>query len=258
MIAEGLLEAAGRPIDAAYAVHVYSADHPRGTWFARPGSLMAAADEVVVTVRGVGGHGSAPHRTKDPVPVACEIVTALQVAVPRQFHIFDPLVITVGRVAAGTKDNIIPDDAVLEATVRTFSAETRVRAHEVIAQVATGIAAAHGLTVDIALTHGYPPTINDVDEFAFAKGVAVDLFGAGRWADMEFPEAGAEDMSFVLERVPGAYINLSTCVTEDPRDAEDNHSPRAAFDDSVLGDLAVYLSELAVRRLATCRSSNPL
>lgn len=78
MIREGLLEAAGRRVDVAYAVHVYSADHPFGTWFGRPGTLMAAADEVHVVVRGEGGHGSAPDRAKDPVPVACEIVLAYQ------------------------------------------------------------------------------------------------------------------------------------------------------------------------------------
>ena len=97
MIREGLLEAAGRRVDAAYAVHVYSADHPFGTWFGRPGTLMAAADEIVVTVRGLGGHGSAPDRTRDPVPVACEIVLAFQTAVTRQFSVWDPVVLTVGR-----------------------------------------------------------------------------------------------------------------------------------------------------------------
>ncbi len=125
MIREGLLEAAGRRVDVAYAVHVYSADHPFGTWFGRPGTLMAAADEVHVVVRGVGGHGSAPDRAKDPVPVACEIVLAYQSAVTRQFSVWDPVVLTVGRIAAGTKDNIIPDDAFVDATLRTFSAENR-------------------------------------------------------------------------------------------------------------------------------------
>ena len=165
MIGEGLLEAAGRRVDAAYAVHVYSADHPRGVWFGRPGTLMAAADEVLVTVRGVGGHGSAPERTKDPVPVACEIVLAFHTAVTRQFSVWDPVVLTVGKVAAGTKDNIIPDDAVVEATLRTFSKEHRAKAHEVVARVAQGIAQAHGMTAEVKIGNGYPVTVNDVGEF---------------------------------------------------------------------------------------------
>ncbi len=248
MIAEGLLDAAGRRVDAAFAVHVYSADHPRGTWFGRPGPLMAAADEVHVVVHGVGGHGSAPERAHDPVPVACEIVLALHTAVTRRFSVWDPVVLTVGRVAAGTKDNIIPDDARLEATLRTFSREHRERAHAVVAQVAQGIAGAHGMTAEVTIGNGYPVTVNDATEFAFARSVVADLFGEDHWADMPDPEAGSEDMAFVLEQVPGAYLNVSACVTDDPARAEDNHSPRAAFDDSVVPDVAAALAELALRR----------
>ncbi|GAA4408183.1 M20 family metallopeptidase [Fodinibacter luteus] len=248
MIREGLLEAAGRRVDAAYTVHVYSADHPLGVWFGRPGTLMAAADEVTVTVHGLGGHGAAPERTKDPVPVACEVVLAFQTAVTRQFSVWDPVVLTVGRVAAGTKDNIIPDDARIEATLRTFSKENRARAHEVVTRVAQHVALAHGLTAEVTIGNGYPVTVNDVDEFAFAQGVVVDLFGADRWADMVDPEAGSEDMSFVLDEVPGCYLNISACAVPDHRDAEDNHSPRAAFDDSVVPDVAAALAEMALRR----------
>jgi amidohydrolase len=248
MIGEGLLEAAGRRVDAAFAVHWYSADHPLGVWFGRPGTLMAAADEVHVVVRGVGGHGSAPDRAKDPVPVACEIVLAFQSAVTRQFSVWDPVVLTVGRVAAGTKDNIIPDDAYVDATLRTFSADNRARAHEAVTRVAEHVARAHGMTAEIAIGNGYPVTVNDVDEFAFAHDVVVDLFGSERWADMVNPEAGSEDMSFVLDEVPGAYLNVSACALPDPADAEDNHSPRAAFDDSVVADIAAALAEMALRR----------
>ncbi|GIL35676.1 M20 family metallopeptidase [Phycicoccus sp. DTK01] len=248
MIAEGLLEAAGRRVDAAYAVHVYSADHPRGTWFGRPGPLMAAADELFVDVRGVGGHGSAPERAKDPVPVACEIVLAFQNALTRQFSIWDPVVLTVGKVAAGTKDNIIPDDARIEATLRTFSAQQRAKAHAVFSRLAQGVAAAHGLRAEVTIANGYPVTVNDETEFDVARSVVLDLFGADRWAEMANPEAGSEDMSFVLEEVPGAYLNVSACALEDHTLAEDNHSPRAAFDDSVVPDVAAALAEMALRR----------
>lgn len=248
MIREGLLTAAGRRVDAAYAVHVYSADVPRGTWFGRPGPLMAAADEVHVVVRGTGGHGSAPEKTRDPVPVACEVVLAFQTAVTRQFSVWDPVVLTVGRVAAGTKDNIIPDDAHVEATLRTFSKEHRAKAHEVVARVAQGVAAAHGMTAEVRIGNGYPVTVNDEAEFEFARGTVVDLFGPDRWSDMANPEAGSEDMSFVLEEVPGCYLNIGAAVHDDLSLAEDNHSPRAAFDDAVVPDVAAALAELALRR----------
>lgn len=250
MLAEGLLDAAGRRVDAAYAAQVYSADHPLGVWFGRPGTQMAASDEVRITVRGRGGHGSAPHRTLDPVPVACEIVLALQTMVTRRFSIWEPVVVTVGRIAGGTKDNIISDEAILEATVRTFSRSTRQVARDLIGQVASGVAAAHGLTVDVHWVDGYPATVNDPAEFGFARGVVEDLFGPHRFAEMPEPEAGAEDFSFVLEQVPGAYLNVSACAHPRVEDAEDNHSPRAVFDDAVLPDLALLLAELAIRRCA--------
>src|SRR3954463_4043308 len=112
MIEEGLLEVAGRPVDAAYCLHVMSSGRPLGNWFSRPGTLWGASDEFVVRVVGVGGHGTAPHLTRHPLPVAGEMVTALQPLVARRVDINDPVVVTVGRFAAGTKENIIPDEAV--------------------------------------------------------------------------------------------------------------------------------------------------
>lgn len=250
MIGEGLLDAAGRRVDAAYALHVYSAEFPRGVWFGRPGPLMAAADEVRVRVIGEGGHGSAPFRSKDPIPAACEMVLALQSMVTRAFDVFDPVVVTVGRIAGGTKDNIIPDDAVFEATLRTLSEDNRVAVRERIERLVTGIAAAHGLGVEVDFTIGYPVTVNDPDEYAFATDTIVDMFGSDRYATMLEPEMGSEDFSFVAQQVPSAYVNLSVCPSEDWENAPDNHSPRAEFDDALLPDAAALLAELALRRLS--------
>ncbi|MFW5471019.1 M20 metallopeptidase family protein [Knoellia sp. CPCC 206435] len=250
MLAEGLLDVAGRRVDAAYAVHVYAAQHPRGVWFGRPGPQMAAADEVRIRVHGRGGHGSQPHMALDPVPVACEIVLALQTMVTRRFDAFDPVVVTVGRISSGTVNNVIPDTAEIDATLRTFSPEHRELAHAEIARVAEHVAAAHHLTATVEISGGYPVTVNDPDEFALAQATVVDLFGADRWADMVNPEAGAEDMSFVLEQVPGAYLNIGACVSDNHTTADDNHSPRAAYDDSVIPDIAALLAEVALRRSA--------
>jgi hippurate hydrolase len=249
MIREGLLEAAGRRVDAAYALHVYSAEFPRGMWFGRPGPLMAAVDEVKVRVVGRGGHGSAPFRTKDPIPVACEMVLALQSMVTRTFDVFDPVVVTVGRIAGGTKENIIPDDAVFEATLRSLSDDTRLALRERLERLVRGIAAAHGLEVEVDFTIGYPVTVNDPDEYEFARETIVDLFGPERYATMVEPEMGSEDFSFVGQEVPSAYVNLSVCPTDAWEEAPDNHSPRAEFDDALLPDAAALLAELALRRL---------
>ena len=254
MIKEGLLEASGTTVSAAYTVHVFSAEHSLGTWFGRPGPQMAAVDEVTVRVIGQGGHGSQPHRASDPIPAACEMVLALQSRVTRGFDAFDPVVVTVGRFAAGTKANIIPDDAVFEATVRTLSSAARTQVIADLERACRGIAHAHGLEVELAWAPGYPVTVNDESEFDHARDTVIDLFGADRWADMADPELGSEDMAIVFEHVPGAYLNLSACATDDPELADDNHSPRAAFDDSVLPDAAAYLAEVALRRLAGCTS----
>lgn len=250
MVREGLLDAAGRRVDAAYAIHVYAAERPRGVWFGRPGPQLAAADDVLITVQGKGGHGSQPQYALDPVPVACELVLALQTMVTRRFDAFDPVVVTVGRISSGTVNNVIPDAAEIHATVRTFSAEHRERAHTEIRRVAEHVSAAHGLTASVDVGGGYPVTVNDPAEFALAQATVVDLFGADRWSDMPNPEAGAEDMSFVLEQVPGAYLNVGACVVDDHTAAEDNHSPRAVYDDSVIPDMAALLAELALRRTA--------
>ena len=251
MIEEGLLDIAGRRVDAAYCLHVMSAGRPSGVWFSRPGPLMAASDEFVVRVIGAGGHGSAPHLTRDPIPVACEMVTALQTLVTRRVDINDPVVLTVGTFLAGTKENIIPDDARFEATLRSFSPQSRDLMKEAVLRLLAGLAEAHGLRAEIAWSPGYPQTVNDPAEYTLARDTIVDLFGAGRYSEERFPDAGTEDFSYVLERVPGAYLSISACATDSPATAPDNHSARAVFDDSVLPDCAAFLAELATRRLSS-------
>ena len=250
MIREGVLNAAGRRADAAYGLHVGSASQPLGMWSSKPGSFMAAADQLHVRVIGSGTHGSTPYRGKDPIPVLCEIVGALQTMITRQFDVFDPVVLTVGRIAGGTKENIIPDDAFFDATVRTFSAETRAKVQLASTQLVESMAAAHGLKAEVEYQIGYPVTVNDTAEYEFARDTIIDLFGADRFRERPNPRCGAEDFSYILEEIPGVYLNLSACRSADPDAAPDNHSPLADFDDSILPDGAALLAELAIRRLA--------
>jgi len=251
MIAEGVLAAAGTPVLGAYGLHVMSSLLPRGVVGSRPGPLMAASDGLFVTVQGAGGHGSRPQDALDPVQVACEIVTALQTMLTRRIDTFDPVVITVGSFHAGTRRNIIPDEATFEATVRTFSPAVRDRVRAYALSLCEHVAAAHGLRVDARYEPEYPVTVNDAAEHDFAAATVADLFGADRYQPLPNPVTGAEDFSRILERVPGAYVFLGAHAGDgDPLEAPPNHSPRAAFDDSVLPDGAALLAELAVRRLA--------
>jgi hippurate hydrolase len=255
MISEGVLAAAGRPADAAYGIHVLSSLLPRGTFASRPGSLMAASAGLLVRVIGAGGHGSRPQSALDPVQVACEMVTALQTMITRRFDVFDPVVLTVGVFHAGTKRNIIPDEAQFEATVRTFSATTRVQFGTYAVQLCRSIAAAYGLAVDVRYDGEYPLTVNDGAEYAFAAATVQEVFGGDRFQELANPLTGSEDFSRVLEQVPGAYVFLGACRSDDPANAPSNHSPRAAFDDGVVADGAALLAELAVRRLS--RTAQP-
>jgi len=251
MISEGVLDAAGQRPAAAFALHVASAEWPARVCSTRPGPMLAAAEVLEVTVQGHGGHGSQPHLAADPIPVACEMVTALQTLVTRRFDVFDPVVITVGSFHAGTTDNVIPDEAKFLATVRTFSPAARDRLRTSALALLGGIADAHGVTVSAGFHDGYPVTVNDDAETRFATRVAADLLGEERCVAQPTPLTGAEDFSFVLEQVPGAYLMLGACPPgADPASAPNNHAADAVFDDSVLGIGAALYAELALRRLA--------
>jgi amidohydrolase len=251
MISEGVLDAAGtRPV-AAYGLHVTSNRLPLGMFSTRPGPMLAAADQITVTVRGRGGHASTPHRAADPIPVACEIVIALQTMVTRKCDVFDPVVVTVGAFHAGTTDNVIPDEARFLATARSFSPGSRNRVAELVPALVAGIAGAHGLSADVQYAGEYPVTVNDAAEARFAVATIASAFGDGRGETAEFPITGAEDFSFVLEQVPGAFVMLGACPQDrDPETAPTNHSATALFDDAALAEGTALYAELALRRLA--------
>jgi amidohydrolase len=251
MIEQGVLDAAGaRPV-AAYALHVASGLLPLGLVASRAGTLMAAADTLHITVHGRGGHGSQPHHAADPVPVACEIVLALQTMVTRQFDVFDPVVLTVGSFHAGTADNVIPDEAQLHATVRSFSSAARAAIQLAAPRLARDIATAHGLTVTADYEDGYPVTVNTGDEVAFAEHTVADVLGPDRFVTAPNPIPGAEDFSYVLTEVPGAYLMLGAVPADaDPLTAPFNHSAHAVFDDAAVPDGTALYAALALRRLA--------
>jgi hippurate hydrolase len=251
MIEEGVLDAAGPRVVAAYGIHVTSSMIAGGQVTGRPGTAMAAADQMYVVVQGRGGHGSMPHLAADPVTVAAEIVLALQTAVTRQFDAHDPVVVSVGRIAAGTVDNVIPGTAEIDATVRTFSPGQHAIIPERLIRVVEHIAAAHGLTADVTYDRGYPVTVNDPAEVARAERVTSALVGDGRFVTAARPVSGAEDFSYVLQQVPGAFVFVgATPPGADPATAPYNHSAHARFDDSAVPLSAALLAGLALDRLA--------
>jgi amidohydrolase len=250
MLSEGVLLASGVEPIAAYALHVTSALLPAGVFAGRPGPTMAAVDKLVVTVHGQGGHGSSPHRAKDPVLAAAAMVTALQLAVTREFDVFDPVVVTVGVLQAGTAHNIIPDSALFETTVRSFSVAARSRLAEVLPRVCEGIALAHGVSVEVAYEELFPVTVSDAGEALWALELGRSVLGEDRVLELPNPLAGSEDFSRVLERVPGAMLFLgATMPGRDPSTAPYNHAPEADFDESVMAAGAELYATLAEQRL---------
>jgi metal-dependent amidase/aminoacylase/carboxypeptidase family protein len=160
-------------------------------------------------------------------------------------------VITVGSFHAGTAANVIPGEARFEATVRSFSPAARAAVKEASVCLARQVASAHGLTADAEFTDGYPVTVSSDAETAFAEQTVGEVLGSGRFERMADPLTGSEDFSFVLDKVPGAFVFLGACPPDaDPATAPFNHSPEAVFDDAVLADGAALLAGLALRRLA--------
>jgi hippurate hydrolase len=247
MLEEGLLEGDPR-VDAAFAIHI-SPLLPPGTIGTRGGPLLASADIFHAEIKGKGGHASMPHDCVDPIPVSCEVVQALQTFVTRRIHAFEPVVLTVTKISAGTTANVIPESAEILGTVRSVSEASRRRAHQGLEEVIRGVASAHGLDARVSLFKGYPVTVND-DQFArLALEVGSSLLGEGRAIEMPNPIMGAEDFSYVLDRVPGAMVFLGVRPPDTP-DPAPCHSNRMLLDEEgMLYGTALY-GAMALRYLA--------
>ena len=230
MLEEGLLDGTASPT-GAFALHVTHRE-AAGVITTRPGPMLASGDTVQITVRGKGGHASAPHDCLDPIPVACEIVQAFQTLVTRRVNVFDPAVITIAKIEAGTTRNVIPETAHLLGTVRTVSELTRERVLEGVRRVADGIATAHGAEAAVELIRGYPVTSNDAGFAEFVLDTAREVLGAERVTPMRHPVMGSEDFSYVLQRVPGAMANLGT--RPDGGEVYPNHSNRMLLNETAL------------------------
>jgi hippurate hydrolase len=255
MLDEGLLDlptdGGFGPVTGAFALHT-GTRYPTGTIRARPGAQMASSDVISITVRGRGGHASTPHLALDPVTVAAEIIIALQTMVTRRVNPFDPVVITIANVVAGTTNNIIPETAFMKGTLRTVSDEARAAIKPLIRQVADGICAAHGATAEVAIEEGYPVTANDPRFTEFVLGVARDLLGDDKVEELNAPIMGAEDFSYVLQRVPGAILFLGAVpLGQDPLTVPQNHSDRVIFDEESMAAGIALHTAVALRFLAS-------
>jgi hippurate hydrolase len=256
MLEEGLLDVAphavdgsASPVTGAFAMHITSAA-PVGYVSTRPGPCMASSDTMSIVVTGRGGHASEPFRALDPIPIACEIVQALQTMVTRRVDVFDPTIVTVTKIVAGTTTNVIPETAEIIGTIRAVSERTRRKVHDGIRRVAEGVAAAHDATVEVHVQLGYGVTVNGADFTEFSMGVASDLLGGDKVIRLPHPVMGAEDFSYVIEEVPGTMMFLGgTPLDRDLATAAPNHSNRVYFDEGAMVDGAATYAAVALRHL---------
>jgi amidohydrolase len=204
---------------------------PLGSVGWKVGSFMAAADHFRLTVRGHGGHASTPHQGPDAIVVASEIVIALQTLVSRIRDPLDPVVVSVGSVHGGTRNNILPDEVVLEGTVRTLNPATRVTMEAALRRRVRAVAAGVGARVKVEYVHGYPAVINDAEATHLVAAALGREFGKERAVEVENPVMGAEDFSQYLQRVPGTFLRLGVGVPGRPASL---HSATFAPDERAL------------------------
>jgi amidohydrolase len=234
MLDEGVLEAAGPAVESAYALHI-STQQPSGHVAVRPGSAMASSDTVQITVTGRGGHASNPSAGLDPIPVAAAIVQAIQAMITREVSVFDPAVVTIAKITAGTTDNVIPERAEMLGTMRALSEETRAAVKEKLRRLATSVAAGYGASAEVRIEEGYPVTVNAESAADLVHSTTLALIGPDRAVLAKDPIMGAEDFSYVLQRVPGAMTWLGACPPgQDPQTAPSNHSNRVIFDEDAM------------------------
>jgi metal-dependent amidase/aminoacylase/carboxypeptidase family protein len=218
----------------ALALHITSA-LDSGVVQTRPGAILASSDTLRVSVTGRGGHAGAPQNAVDPVPAAAAMVGTLQTMITRTLSVFDPAVLTVTRISAGTACNIIPETAKLEGTIRALSEHTRGKVHEEVRRVCEHVAAAHGCTATVAIERVYPVTVNDDEVSWQVMTLARWMLGESHAGHMPAPLMGSEDFSYVLAKVPGAMAFLGACPPgRQPGTAPANHSNRVVFDESAM------------------------
>lgn len=246
MLEEGVLEAAGERPAAAYAIHV-ECTVPRGQLITRKGSMMASASALRMSLRGTGGHAAFPQNAIDPVPVAAQLILAVQSFAARRLPATDQAVISITRLSSDSAaGNVLAAEVQLEANIRTLSKATLETIRDHLPTMLQGIAEANGCTLETEFIESYPVTYNDPGETEFVFNVLDEMVGSERVTRLEAPSMASEDFAYVLEEVPGTLVFLGAAPDGDSGPL---HSERAVFDDGILGLQASALAELAWRRL---------
>jgi len=241
MVDDGLME--DFAIEEVYALH----NAPKlevGKMSIRKGAAMASADFFVLKLEGKGGHAAFPHNCVDVIVAGAQIVAALQTIASRNVDPLESCVVSVTRFTAGNTDNILPQTAELEGTVRTLSPTVRELVERRFREIVAGIAAASGISATLDYRRNYPVTINPAKQTDFAAAVARETFGADNVETDQPPVMGAEDFSFMLEARPGAFVWLGN------GDSAGLHHPGYDFNDAALPYGIAYFARIVETALA--------
>lgn len=229
MIEEGLFSQF--PVDAIYGMHNWPGI-PVGEMAVMPGPVMAGTCAFEITVRGHGCHAAMPHQGVDTIVAASQLVQALQTVVSRNLHPCDAAVVSVTQFHSGSAWNIIPEEAVLRGTIRTFKPEVQELVERAVERLCSGVASANGAQIGVVFDHRYPATVNSIAETGICREVAATLFGENKVRKDELPSMGAEDFAYMLREKPGCYVWLGNgpgtggCTL---------HNPHYDFNDEIIG-----------------------
>ena len=254
MIDDGLFEQF--PMEAVFGMHNWPG-YPQGAMAVSAGPVMASSNEFSITVRGKGGHAALPHTTIDPMPVACQLVLALQTIVSRNVKPIDPAVLSVTVIQGGTASNVVPNFVTIEGTVRTFTTEVLDLMEQRMRELTEQLPQAFGCSGELSFKRNYPPTINSAAEAKFARELMLELVGEDQTLAQE-PVMGAEDFSFMLQAKPGAYLFIGNGDGDHRAHGHgagpcELHNASYDFNDHLLPQGAAYWVLLAQRWLATPR-----
>jgi len=243
LVRRGLLESSPRPT-AAFALHGWPG-MPEGSLAAVPGPAMAAADPFTITIKGKGGHGAKPHAAIDPIVTAAQAIVALQTIVSRNIDPAEPAVISVCTIQGGRATNVIPEQVLLEGTVRYFEGDLKHLIRTRMEEVVRGICEAAGAEAVCEYRDGYIHLVNDPEKVRFARQTVQDYLGSGSWFEPLARTMGAEDFAYYLEKVPGVLLMLGL-----GEGWPNLHSPEFDFNDRALEAGILALIGLALESLA--------
>ncbi len=241
MVKDGLFDRF--PMESVWGMHNMPGV-PVGEIAMRTGPCMANADLFEITVRGKGAHGAMPHQGIDPVVVASHIVTATQSIIARNVDPLESGVVSITAVNSGSTHNVIPDDAVMLGTARSYRPDVQDIQEENLRRVVEQVAAAFGATASLRYERNYPATVNTPEETDQAAAVARRVCGDAKVDVDTPPKMGAEDFSFMLNERPGAYIFLGNGL-EGEKGGIAVHNPKYDFNDDAIGYGVSYWAELA-------------